>query len=443
MRIQLSDHFTYRHLLRFTLPSIVMMLFTSLYSIADGVFVSNCVSSNALSSINIMMPLCMVVSSFGFMLGTGGSAVVAKTLGEGNPELARRYFTMLVFAVIALAGIFSSISIFFMRPIAYLLGASDLLIEDCVAYGTIQMYGNVLFMLQVMFQSFLIVAEKPKIGLGLTVAAGLTDIALDYLFIYVWDWGIAGAAWSNIIGCTVGSIVPLLYFLLPNDSLLRLTRTKLYPKILLKSCANGSSEMVSNLSASVVMFLLNLQMMRFIGEDGVAAITVIIYVDFAFAAAVLGFCMGMAPIVGYNYGAQNHEELHNVFRKCLVILSIAGVGITVLAELLADVVAGLFVSANPALCEMTAYGFRAYAPVYLIFWINVFGSSFFTALSNGKLSALISFLRTLIFQAGMILLLPEIFGLNGVWAAIVVAEFLTACTITIPLLIKQKKIYGY
>ncbi len=442
MRIQLSDHFTYRRLLRFTLPSIVMMVFTSIYSIVDGAFVSNCVSSNALSSINIMLPLCMVTASFGFMLGTGGSAIVAKTLGEGNRELAQRYFTMLVWAVAILSGIVALFSILYMRQIAYLLGASDLLIEDCVTYGTILMYGNVLFMSQVTFQSFFIVAEKPKIGLWLTVASGLTNMFLDYLFVYVYQWGIAGAAWATNIGYAVGSIIPFFYFILPNDSLLRLTKTKLYPKILLKSCTNGSSEMVSNLSASVVLFLLNLQMMRFVGEDGVAAITVIMYVDFAFAAAVLGFCMGSAPIIGFNHGAQNHEELHNIFHKNLVVLAAAGLGITIIAELLADTVAGLFVSANPALCEMTAYGFRAYSPLYLIFWVNVFGSSFFTALSNGKLSALISFLRTLVFRVGMILLLPEIFGLNGVWAAIVASEFLTAF-VTIFLLVRQKKVYGY
>nr|HPR40684.1 MATE family efflux transporter [Oscillospiraceae bacterium] len=357
-------------------------------------------------------------------------------------ELARRYFTMLLWAVAILSGIVALFSILYMRPIAYLLGASDLLIEDCVTYGTILMYGNILFMSQVTFQSFFIVAEKPKIGLWLTVASGLTNMFLDYLFVYVYQWGIAGAAWATNAGYAVGSIIPLFYFILPNDSLLRLTKTKLYPKILLKSCTNGFSEMVSSLSASVVLFLLNLQMMRFVGEDGVAAITVIMYVDFAFTAAACGFCMGVAPIVGYNYGAQNHEELHNVFHKCMFILCITGFVIMAAAELLADMVAGLFVSANPALCEMTAYGFRAYSPIYLIFWVNVFGSSFFTALSNGKLSALISFLRTLVFRVGMILLLPEIFGLNGVWVAIVVSEFLTAF-ITIFLLIRQKKVYGY
>ncbi|HNW04666.1 MAG TPA: MATE family efflux transporter [Oscillospiraceae bacterium] len=442
MRIQLSDHFTYGRLLRFTLPSVVMMVFISIYSIADGAFVSNCVGSNALSSVNIMMPMCMVVSAFGFMIGTGGSAVVSKTLGEGKLDLARRYFTMLILAVIALSAVLSLIAIFFMRPIAYLLGASDLLIEDCVSYGTIQMYGNVLFMLQAVFQSFFIVAEKPKLGLWLTVASGVADIALDYLFIYVWDWGIAGAAWSNNVGFAIGSIVPILYFASKNDSLLRFTRTKLYPRALLKSCTNGAAEMISNLSASVVMFLLNLQMMRLIGEDGVAAITVILYVDFAFASAVFGFCMGGAPIIGFDYGADNRPELRNIFKKSLVLLSAAGVALAAGAELSADTVAGLFISANPALREMTAYGFRVYAPAYLIFGVNIFGSSFFTALGNGKLSALISFLRTMVFQAGMILLLPRIFGLDGIWFAIVAAEVLTAC-VTVPLLIRQRKVYLY
>ena len=442
MPIKLSDHFTYRKLLRFTLPSIIMMVISSVYSVVDGLFVSNLIGDLALSSVNIVFPVAMIVGSFGFMLGTGGSAIVARTMGEGDQEQANRYFSMIILAVVLLGVVLSTFCVIYTEPIARFAGASDALIEDCIVYGRILLAGSVPFMLQTSFQSFFVVAEKPQMGLALSIAAGVTNMVLDYVLIAVCGLGIAGAAIATVLGYCVGGVLPLLYFLHPKRKGMRLTRTRFYGKQLLHACANGSSELLSNISSSVVGILYNLQLMRLIGEAGVAAYSVMMYVDFVFIAAFLGFSIGSAPIVSYHYGAANQTELKNVFRKSMVVILCTSLAMVVLSELLSRPLSSAFVGYNAELLDMTVHGFRLFALCYLFAGINIYASSFFTALCNGALSALISFLRSLLLRGGMVLLMPLLFDLDGIWAAVTVAEGLAAI-ISVGLLFAMRKRYQY
>ena len=324
MKIQLSDHFTTGKLLRFVAPSIVMMIFTSVYGVVDGLFVSNFVGKTAFAAVNLIFPLLMILGALGFMIGTGGSALVARTLGEGDSGRAQRYFSMLVYVTIGGGIVFSVLGLLFLRPIAVLLGAQGAMLEDCVVYGGILLAGQTMFMLQNVFQSFLITAEKPHFGLGVTVAAGLTNIILDFLFIAVFRWGVAGAAIATAASQFVGGGVPLLYFARPNRSLLRLGKTKLDSRALLKACTNGSSELMTNLSSSLVTVLYNFQLMQLAGEDGIAAYGVIMYVNFIFIAIFIGYSIGSAPVVGYHHGAGNSTELKSLFRKSLLLVGAAG-----------------------------------------------------------------------------------------------------------------------
>lgn len=442
MRIKLSDHFTWRRLLRFTLPSIVMMVVASIYSVVDGLFVSNLVGDMALSAVNIMFPVTMIIGAFGFMLGTGGSAIVARTMGEGDRELAQRYFSLIVYSVIALGGVLSVACALLAGPIARLAGASDLLMADCVAYGRVMLAGSVIFMLQTTFQSFFVVAERPGMGLGFSVAAGLTNMGLDYVFIAVLDMGIAGAAWATVAGYCVGGLIPLLYFATGERAGLRLTATRFYGRQLLQACGNGSSELMSNISASVVGILYNIQLMRLIGETGVAAYSVMMYVDFVFVAAFLGFSIGSAPIVSYHYGADNRPELRNVFRTSVRVIAVTSVIMVLASETLSYPLASAFVGYNPELLEMTVHGFRLFALSYLFCGINIYASAFFTALCNGVVSALISFARSLVFRGGMVLLLPLVWDLDGIWWAVVFAEGL-GVLVSLGFLVTRRKQYHY
>ncbi len=442
MAIKLSDHFTSGKLLRFTLPSIIMMIFTSIYSVVDGLFVSNLVGQNALSAVNIIFPVSMILSAAGFMLGSGGSAVVARTMGEGKAELANRYFSMIVLVTLGLGAVFSLGGALFIEPIARLAGASDLLIDSCVAYGRILLGGSVMFMLQATFQVFFVTAELPKTGLFFSLAAGATNIVMDYLLIGPLNIGIAGAAWGTVLSYSVGGLLPLLYFLKPPRGALRLCRTRLYLRELKNACANGSSELMSNLSASVVSILFNLQLMRIIGESGVAAYSVMMYVDFAFAAVFLGFSMGSSPIVSFHFGADSREELKNVFRKSMTVIALASLAMVLLSELLALPLTAAFVGYNPELLEMTVHGFRIFALSYLFAGFGIYGSAFFTALCNGPVSALISFLRTFLFRGGMVLLLPLFLDVDGIWLAVVVADGLGAA-MALWLMWRYRKRYHY
>ena len=442
MRIQLSEHFTYHKLLHFVCPSIIMMIFTSIYGVVDGIFVSNFVGSEPFAAVNFIMPLIMAVGALGFMLGTGGSALVAKTLGEGKQEQANKYFSMIFYVNLTAGIVLSAAGILFVRPIAAALGATGQLLEDAIVYGRIMLAGNAAFMLQNSFQSFFAVEKKKKNGLYVMVAAGITNMVLDFLFIAVFRWGIAGAAAATVMSYFVGGILPIIYFAKKNTSRLRLVKTKLYARKLLQSCANGSSEMMTNLSMSLVNMLYNIQLMKIAAENGVAAYGVIMYVNFIFAAVFLGYSIGCAPLVGYHYGADNKKELKNLLKKSVVLISVTQLVMTLLAEASASVLACIFVSYDRDLFDMTVHGFRLFSLSFLFMGMNIFGSALFTALNNGAISALISFLRTLVFQVIAILTLPAILGLDGIWLAVVAAEVL-ALLVTTGLVIKYQKRYYY
>lgn len=442
MRIQLSDHFTYKRLLRFVISPVLMMICTSLYSIVDGVFVSNYVGKTPFAAVNLVMPVCMALGTIGTMIGTGGSAIVSHVLGEGKKEEANRYFSMLVYFSICLSIVLSAIGFIFARPIAVALGAEGELLKNCVVYSRLLFISLTAFVLQNVFQSFFVTAEKPALSLKISIIAGLTNVALDYLFIAVFHWGLAGAAIATGIGQVVGGFIPILYFIRKNDSLLRLTRAKFEGKILLKTFGNGSSEMVTNLSTSLVNILYNFQLMKIAGENGVAAYGIIMYVNFIFMAIYFGYAIGSAPIVGYHYGAANYGELKNLFRKSIILMGSVGVLLTLLAEILTVPLVTIFANYDAELFAMTSHGFRLYSLAFIFMSINVWGSSFFTALGNGAVSAAISFLRTLVFQIVSVLILPVFLGIDGIWFAIVAAELL-ALIVTIIFFIVKKNKYHY
>lgn len=442
MRIQLSDHFTYRRLFRFVLPSILMIICTSVYSIVDGFFVSNFVGKTPFAAINLVMPVLMAVGTIGFMIGTGGSAIVSKAMGEGKKEQASQYFSMLIYTSFIFGVVISIAGFLFMRPISEALGATGELLENCVLYGRILFCAMPFFILQYAFQSFFVAAEKPGLSLKVNIAAGLTNAVLDYLLIVVFPLGLAGAAIATIVGQVIGGIVPILYFVRKNDSPLRLIKAGFNGRILRDTCINGSSEMVTNLSSSVINVLYNFQLMKFAGENGVAAYGVVMYVNIIFMAIFLGYSMGSAPIVSYHYGAGNHQELKNLFRKSIRFLLGSGIILVVLSEVFAGPLVKIFASKDAELLAITIRGFRLYALSFFVMGFNVWGSAFFTALNNGAVSAAISFLRTLVFQIIAVLVLPVIFGIDGVWLSIVAAEVLSLA-VTGFFLVTRKKRYQY
>ena len=442
MRIQLSEHFTYGKLLRFTFPSIIMMIFTSIYSVVDGIFVSNFAGKTPFAAINLIMPLLIVTGAPGFMVGTGGSAIVAKTMGQGKPELAKRYFSFLVCAAAVGGAAVGWLGAVFARPIASALGAKGEILEYCVVYARIILAANPFFILQNVFQSFFVTAEKPKLGLYITMGAGLTNIVLDALLVGVLHWGVAGAAIATILSQAVGGLTPIVYFLRKNDSLLRLIRPRFDGGVLWRTCTNGSSELMSNISGSIVAMLYNFQLLRLAGEDGVAAYGAIMYVNFIFLAIFIGYAIGSAPVVSYHYGAGHSEELHSLLVKSAVLTEGVGMAMMVLAFLASGPLAKIFVGYDRDLYELTVQGFHLYAVSYLLCGCNIFGSSFFTALNNGLASALISFLRTMVFQCAAVLILPVFLEVDGIWLAVAVAETLTLL-VTLVLLAKYRKTYRY
>lgn len=442
MKIQLSEHFTYKKLLRFVLPSIVMMIFTSIYGVVDGLFVSNYVGKTAFAAVNLIMPFLMAISALGFMIGTGGSAIVAKTLGEGKKEQANEYFSMLVYLTLIGGIVLSALGILFSPLIARGLGADGALLTNCVLYARITLLSMPAFMLQNVFQSFFVTAEKPKLGLGVIVIAGVTNMVLDFLLVGVFQIGLAGAAFATVTSECIGGLFPILYFARRNSSLLKLGRTHFNGKIFLCACGNGSSELMTNLSSSIVNSLYNIQLMNLAGENGVAAFGTIMYVNFIFIAIFLGYSIGSAPLVSYHYGAGNHDELKNLFQKSLRLIGIWGLMLFILAQLIARPLAAIFVGYDADLFSMTQNSFRIYCIAYLINGFNIYGSSFFTALNNGLISAAISFLRTLVFQLAAVLLLPLLLSINGIWSAVAVAELLTL-GLTVTFFVRNRKKYHY
>lgn len=440
--IQLSEHFSYIKLMRFTIPTIAMMIFTSIYGVVDGLFVSNIVGSEAFAGVNLIIPALMMLGSVGFMVGTGGSALVSKTIGEGNKKLANRYFSMLIYFLLIVGIVLSILGNVFIRQISELLGAKGEMVDICSTYGRTLLCSLPFFMLQNCFQSFLVVAEKPAMGLCVSVIAGLSNMVLDFLFIYVFRLGVFGAALATAISEFVGAAIPLIFFIRKNNSPLKLIKTKLELKPILRTCSNGSSEMVTNISMSLVNMLYNLQLVKFAGYDGVVAYGIIMYVGFIFSGTYLGYCVGVAPIVGYHYGAANTAELKNLFKKSLFLLSSAAVVLTACAELLSSVLAGIFVGYNQDLHNMTTNAIQLFALSYIISGINIFASAFFTALNNGLVSAVISFMRTLVFQIAFIFILPELLGLNGIWLAVVGAE-ICSLIISVSFFVANRKKYKY
>ena len=442
-RIQLSDHFTTSRILRFAASPIIMMVFTSIYSVVDGFFVSNFAGKQAFAAVNLIMPFLQAFGCIGFMLGTGGSALVAMTLGTGNKKRANELFSMLVCATAVLGVIFTVVALLVLRPAAVLLGATAELLDDCILYGTIITVFQTAFMLQFLFQSFFITAEKPKLGLFFTVAAGLTNMVLDFVFVGVMGLGITGAAAATVISQLIGGIGPMFYFARPgNGSLLHFVRPVFSGKALLKACTNGSSELMTNLSASLVGALYNWQLLRLGGADGVAAYGVIMYVSFIFAAIFIGYAQGCAPVVSYHYGADNTDELKNLLRISLRVIAVGGVAMLCFSELLAAPLSRFFVGYDAELLELTTLGMKLYSLSFLLCGFNIFGSAFFTALNNGIVSAVISFLRTLVFQVTAILVLPHLLGMNGIWLSVVAAE-IAALFVNAFFLVKNRKKYQY
>lgn len=440
--IRLSDHFSLGRLLRFTFPSIIMLVFTSIYGVVDGFFVSNFVGKTPFAAVNFIIPFLMLLGCVGFLFGTGGGALIAKTMGEGNRERANRLFSMLIYVSILCGVVLAIVGLIFLRPIAIFLGAEGQLLTDSLAYGRVFLIAIPAYVLQFEFQCLFSTAEKPKLGLYVTVAAGLTNMVLDALFVAVFSWGLEGAAAATALSQCVGGILPLIYFARPNSSLLRLGKPVFDWKALLQTCANGSSELMSNISMSIVSMLYNVQLLRYAGEDGVAAYGVLMYVNLVFLAAFLGYSVGTAPVISYHYGAGNHRELRGLLRKSLLIVGCFALGMFVAAELLARPLSLLFVSYDPQLLSVTLRGFAIYSFSFLFSGFSIFGSSFFTALNNGLVSALISFLRTLLFQVLAVLTFPLIWDLDGIWMSIVAAEVMAAAVTTIFWVAMRKK-YHY
>lgn len=442
MAIQLSDHFTYKKIVRFCFPSIIMMVFTSIYGVVDGLFVSNFVGKTPFAAINLIMPFIMILGGIGFMIAAGGSALVSKTLGEGRADRANRYFAMIIEFTFISGILLSILGIVFIRPIAYLLGATEDMIADCVVYGRVMFLFNTAFMLQNVFQVFLTTAEKPKLGLYATVAAGVMNMAMDALFVMVFQWGVAGAALATGLSQCVGGVLPLVYFMRPNSSLLKIKWAKIEGRVLLKTCFNGASELMSNISSSIVSMLYNFQLLRFAGENGIAAYGVLMYIQFIFVAVFIGYTIATAPIIGYHYGAGNRAELKNMLKKSFALMGLVGVVMLALAQVLAHPLATIFVGYDKELFEMTKHAFKIFAFAFLLAGLNIFVSSFFTALNNGGVSAAISFLRTLVFQMLSVLILPIFLELEGIWWAVTVAEVF-AFFISFAFLFAKRKQYQY
>ena len=419
-----------------------MMVFSSIYGVVDGFFVSNFAGETEFAALNFIYPFIMMLSAFGFMFGTGGSALISKTMGEGDMKRAKSLFSLVVYVSIALGVVLSVLGIIFVRPVAMLMGAEGKMLEDCVIYGRIILIALPAFMLQMEFQTFFVMAEKPKLGLYATLASGITNMVLDALLVGLLPWGLVGAAAATAISQLVGGIIPLVYFFRPNTSLLRLGKAKFDGKALLKTCTNGSSELMSNISMSLVGMLYNVQLMSYAGQDGVAAYGVLMYVNFAFIAIFIGYIVGVAPVISYHYGAGNTDELKSLLKKSILLLSISSVAMLLAGELLAMPLSKLFVADNPYLLQMTLRGFRIFSFSFLFAGFAIFGSSFFTALNDGLTSAIISFLRTLIFQTAAVIILPLIWELDGIWASIIIAELMAVIVTAIFLMVKRKK-YRY
>lgn len=444
MKIQLSDHFSYGKLIRFSLPSIAMMIFTSIYSVVDGFFVSNFAGKTAFASVNLIMPVLMILGTVGFMLGTGGTALVAMTYGEGDKKKANEYFSLIVYVAICLGVFFSILGQLVIKPVALLLGAEGELLEKSVMYGRVILIAIPFFMLQVMFQSFFVAAEKPNLGFVVTFTSGIVNMIGDALLVTLMpmEYKIIGAALATSLAQVIGGIIPLIYFIRKNNSILRLGKTHWNASVILKASANGVSEFMTNIAMSIVGILYNIQLMKYIGENGVAAYGVMMYVSMIFTAIFVGYIVGVAPVISYNHGARNATELAGLLRKSLIIIITIGLVMVLSAEVFAGNMASIFVGYDEALYELTVKGFRRYALSFGLIGFGIFTSGFFTALNDGITSAIISFFRTMIFECSAVMILPLLFGMDGIWFSVVVSESLAFLLGIVFLIIKKKK-FGY
>ncbi|MCD1147497.1 MATE family efflux transporter [Peptoniphilus sp. KCTC 25270] len=440
--IKLSDSFTYGRLLRFALPSIIMVIFTSIYGVIDGLFVSNFIGETSFAALNFIMPFIMILGGIGFMIGTGGSALVASELGRGNQEKANEYFGMLIVFTLCLGAIVSIVGMALIPQIVDWLGGTEKIASDAIIYGRVTIFFMVPFMLQGVFQSFFVAAEKPKLGLWMTVASGITNVILDFVFIVVFKMGIAGAALATGVGECVGGLLPVLYFLRPNSSLLQLKKTKMDWKAIWQTLVNGSSELMNSVSASVVGMVFNYQLLRYIGEGGVSAYGVLMYLQFIFVSISLGFSFGTAPVISFHYGANHIEELQSLLKKSLILMLGIGIFLAVFAFLMAEPFSDIFVGYSPELLAMTTRAFRIFSFAFVLFGVNIYISSFFTALNNGRVSAIIAFLRTLVFKMGAVLILPVLFGVEGIWWATGASEIF-AFVVSVGFLFLLRKYYRY
>jgi len=441
-RIHLSEHFTYSKLLMFTLPSIVMNVFLSLYIVVDGYFVANFTGKTEFAAVNLIMPVLNILGTIGYMFGVGGSALIAKTLGEKNHEQANRMFSLIVL-VSSCLGILMTVSGFiFMGQITAMLGAEGKLLENSVLYGRIFILALPAWILAYEFQLFFVTAEKPGLGLAVTVCAGLCNILLDAIFIIVFKWGIVGAALASALSQIVGGVFPLMYFICKNNSLLKLVKPAWDGKALFRCITNGSSEFMAEAAASFVGIIYNVQLLKYVGEDGVVIYGMLMYVSLIFSAMFVGYSNGIGPVIGYHFGAQDHRELKNLRKRSLMIIGLSSVSMFVLSEILAHPFSAMFLQGTEKLLPYAVHAFRIVSVAYLFTGMAIFGSAFFTALNNGQVSALISFMRNFVFELGAVILLPILFGIDGIWYSVVFAELMSAAAGGIIMVALRKK-YQY
>ncbi len=442
MNIQLSEHFTYKKLIRFTLPSILMMIFTSIYGVVDGFFVSNFAGKTEFAAVNFIMPYLMILGSIGFLFGTGGSALIAKILGEGDRERGNKVFSLIVYTSIIVSIIISIIGIVFLTPVAKWLGAEGKLLDDCILYGTIILLVLPAFVLQMEFMSFFPAAQKPQLGLIVTVIAGVTNMILDGILVGILPFGLKGAAFATAISQVVGGVIPLIYFARKNTSLLKLTKTSMDVRALIRVSTNGSSEFLTNISLSVVCMLYNFQLMKIAGENGIVAYGVLMYVNYIFVSVFIGYSVGSAPIISYNFGSGNKGELNNMVKKSLVIIGVLSVAMFISSELLAKPMSIIYVGYDKELLNLTLRGFLIYSFSFFFTGIAIYGSAFFTALNDGLTSALLSTIRMAVFQVVTVLVIPIFLKIDGIWLSIVVAELLSAL-LNLIVMYKLRRKYGY
>ncbi|MBR3290994.1 MAG: MATE family efflux transporter [Bacteroidales bacterium] len=443
MQIALHGHYGYRRLLFSAIPSIMMMVVISIYSVVDGLFVSNYVGTTAFAALNVIWPAIMLIGALGLMVGSGGSALVAKTMGEGQRERAQGMFTMLVQFTFVLSALFMVPLFFLMEPLARILGTEGEMLRQCVIYGRICAVGLPGFMLQMAFQSFYMTAEKPQLGSSMSLACGVINISLDALFIVGFGWGLAGAAAASMIACCVGGFYPIWYFSSRrNRSSLKLVYAKFERHPILHACSNGLSEFVGNISFNVLAICYNLQLLRLLGENGVAAYSVILYYSYIFAAIFFGYNLMATPVIGYNYGAGNKMELRSLLRHSLILLLAIGFIITLIAELSAGPAARLFVGYDPELTELTTRAIRISMASFILVGVNIFSSAWFTGLGNGKVSAVLAFVRNLVLELGFVFLLPALWGPDGIWFAVDVAE-VCCLVLSLSMIFAYRNRYGY